>query len=412
MVETADIVVIGAGIAGLNIAFQLARRSDATIVALEKGDGPGEGSTGASSAVCRFKYSRDEMVALAASGIGAYRHWRDYTGLSAPRVRYHRQGMLWLTGEDTARAEGEAARLSALGVSVELLGVADVHERFPALSLCLLAPDLEIGEPHVCGEGGTHLFEPDAGYVDPVDALQDLVDACRQAGVDVRFRSAVAAIDVGNGRVRGVRLVDGGSIACGAMVNAAGPWCNALTESAGLTSAWPLRPTRIQVVHIDRSPEIAGEIPVTCDVPGGIYFRTQNGGRQIIVGSILEEDEREEVSDPDDFARYIDDDFGRRKLHALQHRIPALSYRGVRGYSGLYTVNRSDMHPIVGESELAGLFLANGFSGHGFKIAPAIGALLAREISGTALAGDPEVGADFLSPGRRPITDASRSVLA
>jgi glycine/D-amino acid oxidase-like deaminating enzyme len=82
-----DITIVGAGIIGLSIAFQLARRSNLKILVLEKGAAVGEGSTGASSAVCRTRYSIDDMLHLARDGIAAYQDWQTFTGLSNPRAR-------------------------------------------------------------------------------------------------------------------------------------------------------------------------------------------------------------------------------------------------------------------------------------------------------------------------------------
>ena len=117
---------------------------------------------------------------------------------------------------------------------------------------------------------------------------------------------------------------------------------------------------------------------------------------------------------PDDFARYADDEFVRPKLHALQHRLRLSDIRGpVRGYSGLYTINRADMHPIVGPTPIAGLHVANGCSGHGFKLAPAIGALLARHVTGVAAADfDTIMDPAFLAYDREPIRLAAMNVLA
>ena len=186
---------------------------------------------------------------------------------------------------------------------------------------------------------------------------------------------SLADIETAGGAVSGVRLAGGGTISCGTVVMAAGPWCVPFLERAGLGGRWPLEPTRIQIVHIDRPAELPGELPACVDMAGGIYFRPQNRGQQIIVGSVREEDEREAVGEPDDYARYVDDDFVRPVLHALQHRLRIGDIRGpVRGYSGLYTINRADMHPVVGATPVPGLHVANGCSGHGFKLAPAIGA--------------------------------------
>lgn len=412
MRQSPDVIVIGAGIIGLNAAFQIARRSRLNILVVEKGDAVGEGSTGASSAVCRHRYSRPEAVDLARDGISAYRGWRDYVELSAPRASFHRDGVLWLSDGKPGWAEAEQRRLAQHSIATDVLTDTELAERFPAINPCMRSPDFATGEDHACAGGGTHLFETDGGYMDPIDAAQDLVDAVRQRGVEVRFRAPVARIGVSGGKVAGVQLASGETIQAPVVINAAGPWCMPLFESAGIDIGWPLQPTRIQVVHIERPDQVVGDIPVCADPVGGIYFRLQNRGQQIILSSVREEDEQEAVANPDEFARYVDDDFAREKLFALQHRIPALTVRNLTGYSGLYTVNRTDVHPIVGPTEVDGLYAANGCSGHGFKLAPAIGALLARMIVGDAATFDTQVDPEFLTPARRPIRLESKSVLA
>lgn len=412
MSETADVIVIGAGIIGLSTAFQIARRSGLKVVVFEKGSGLGEGSTGASSAVCRFRYSRSEMVELARDGIHAYQNWGQFLGTDEPRAHFNRDGVLWLGDGRTDWPEAEQARLATFGLRADVLDDDELKRRFPAFNPCLQAPDFETGAEHDCEGGGFHLLEVDGGYIDPVDALQDLADAARARGVSLRLNAEVARITQKGGRAGGAELADGSTIEAPVVVNAAGPWCNHLFEQLGLDLGWPLVPTRIQVVHIDRPSALEGPIPVTVDVAAGIYFRTQNRGQQIIVSSVREEDEKETVDLPDDFARYVDGDFEREKLHALQHRLRALTLRHVRGYSGLYTINRSDVHPVVGETPIGGLYAANGCSGHGFKLAPAIGALLARRIAGESSTFDTSVSLDFLDVTRPPIRLDSKSVLA
>ncbi|SEH13934.1 Glycine/D-amino acid oxidase [Sphingopyxis sp. YR583] len=412
MPQTVDILIAGGGIIGMSTAYQLARRSNLRIMVVDKGAGPGEGSTGASSAICRFRYTHDAMVELARDGIAAYRNWTDFLGTGDVRAKYHRHGALWFGGDGDAGLQSEAKRLERLGIGVELLGHAEVRERFPALNPCVVPPDLREGTAHDCRSGGTHLLESDAGYVDPVSALQDLIDAARREGVEVRFSSEVADVDYRGGRVVSARLASGETIHCGAFVAATGPWCNRLLSIFDLADRWPLEPTRIQIVHIDRPAAILGDIPICGDPSGGIYFRPQNRGQQILVGSVLAEDERERA-DPDKFATYIDDEFARRLLHALHHRLPALSYSAaVHGYSGLYTINRADVHPVVGATPIEGVYMANGCSGHGFKLAPAIGSLLAQSITGESRSFDTRVGRDFLAIDREPIALASKTVLA
>jgi glycine/D-amino acid oxidase-like deaminating enzyme len=409
----ADIVIIGAGIIGLSTAWQLARRSRLEILVLEKGVGVGEGSTGASSAVCRHRYSLENTVELARDGIHAYRHWREFTGLDAPRAVFQNDGVLWMPGSDSTWAAVEHARMGALGIRTALLDDAALLERFPAFNPCVLAPDMEEGAEHPCRGGGRHLLELDGGYMDPVAAAEDLLQACRGAGVEVRFGTAVDRVLASGGRVSGVELGDGCRVHAPVVVNAAGPWCNRFLTDLGVAQNWTLAPTRAQILYLDRPPELEGNIPACVDMQSAVYFRQQNRGQQLVVGSASERDEQETVETPDEFDRQPDEDFKQRILHALHHRLPALPYRGaVRGYCGLYTVNKQDMHPLVGESELAGFYLANGFSGHGFKLAPAIGSLLAREICGAHSEFDTAVPGAFLAPGRAPISLAVKSVLA
>jgi glycine/D-amino acid oxidase-like deaminating enzyme len=408
-----DVVIVGAGIIGLNIAWELARRSDLSIAVIEKGAGTGEGSTGASSAICRYRYSMDEMVQLASDGIGAYRDWQAYTGLSKPQAIFQNDTVLWMPGSDTQWADREHARMQRLGVATAVLDDDELKERFPALSPCTIAPDTETGEAHECRGGGRHLLELDGGWMDPMAAAQDLVAACRAKGVDVLFRRHVTAVELQAGRVSGIRLGGGESVATPMLVNAAGPWCRELYGAAGLELRWDLRPTRIQVLYRDRPPELPGRIPVTADFEGGIYFRTQNRGQQLIVGSVLEEDEREVVTNPDEFDRDADEDFRHVKLHILHHRLPGLASHGkVMGYCGLYTMNRDDVHPVVGATDLEGFWVANGFSGHGFKLAPAIGSMVASALTGDRLDSDTTIPIEFFAVDREPIQLESKNVLA
>lgn len=409
----ADVVVIGAGIIGLCTALQIRKRSSLSILVLEQGASLGEGSTGASSAVCRHRYSYDEMVELARDGIHAYRHWPRFIGTDQPLAQFQNDGVLWLADGANGWANKESKRLEKAGIRTDILDAADLKIRFPALNPCSLPPDTKSGVTHDCNNGTAYLYEVDGGYFDPVNALQDLLNALLANKVDVQLGSQVKKVLVNGGRTKGVQLEDGSVTEAPCVVNATGPWCNDLFKQMGLDLPWTLKPTRIQIIHLDRPAELIGDLPVCCDMVGGIYFRLQNRGQQIVLGSTLEEDEQEVVDNPDDFNRLIDDDFKHAKLHALHHRIPSLPYRGsVTGYCGLYTVNRDDVHPIVGESAVPGFYVANGFSGHGFKLAPAIGAMLAREITGESSDFDTSVPISFLAPNRKPLQLDVKNVLA
>lgn len=411
MTERVAVLVIGGGVVGAAIAYQLARRTDESILLVERGSGVGEGSTGASSAVSRCRYTHSEVVRLARHGQEAYRRWSEFTGLSDPGCSYVETGVLWLMGEDRRAVDTEVTRLRAEGVEASALTPRDVAERFPALSDCGEPFDLAGGSPHTCRPYEVALFEDRGGYADAPAAAADLVEAARRHGAEVRFRSEVTAVRTRGGKVTGVELADGRRIDAGVVVNAAGPWCSRINALAGLELRWHLEPTRVQVIFRDWPADL-GPIPVVGDGTTGVYFRPDARGARVLLGSIRPEDE-EEVVDPDTFRRGADAAFRDLNIHALHHRVPELEHRGgVSGIAGLYTINREDVHPVVGPTELEGWWVANGFSGHGFKLAPMIGSMLAQALTGTTAPFDTDVPLEFFSVDRQPIVVGQKTVLA
>ena len=226
MSQSADVIIVGAGIMGLCTAYHLGKRSDLSIVVLDKGLGPGEGSTGASSAVCRHLYTHDEMIELARDGIQAYRNWAAFLEMDEkPLAEFQQVGALWLGNREHNWEPRHIERLARFEIASTILNDDQIRARFPAINPCGLAPDFVTGEDHDCVGGATHLLEEDAGYMDPQGALQDLVQVLKRRGVEVRFRSEVCQILRANGRVNGVECADGTRVNAKWVVNANGPWC-------------------------------------------------------------------------------------------------------------------------------------------------------------------------------------------
>jgi glycine/D-amino acid oxidase-like deaminating enzyme len=412
--ETADIVIVGSGIIGMSAAYELARRGAGRIVVLEKAAGVASGSTGASSAILRLRYSHTETMRMALHGQRIYRDWADYTGLSNPRASMREVGVLWMLGESISTIERERDRIEQIGGRARLLTGADLAARFPSVSTCATPIDLVDGSDHACGEADSFLFEDEGGYcTDPAGAAQDLLEACRRDGVEVRFHAPVADVRTSGGRVTGVTLADGRTIDGPCVVNAAGPWCNRVNDMAGLEHEWPLVPTRIQVMLRATVEPLPGGIPMIADAAGGIYLRPESGGQQLLVGSIRTEDETEPIDDPDAYDTGLDESRRIALLHGLHHRIPELVHRGrVTGVAGMYTINRHDVHPVVGRTHIDGFHVSNGYSGHGFKLGPAVGNLLAQIITGQIEDGDVPISHDFLSIDRTPLQVREKGVLA
>lgn len=401
-----DVIVVGGGIVGASIAFQIRRRTDIHVLVLDKAAGPAEGSTGASSSISRCRYTHPEVVRLALHGQRAFRSWAEFTGLEDPRSEYRETGLLWLIDG----AVTDARRLAAGGVEVDVLDPGELRAMFPSLSDCRAKFDLTGEDPHTCRPFDEVLFEPSAGYADPAGACADLIEAARLHGAEVRFGATVTDVITAGERVEGVGLASGERIRAGTVINASGPWCNQLNRLAGCQLRWTLEPTRVQTLY--RSwPGDLGPLPIVVDGSTGIYLRPD--GPRLLFGSILPEDEDEFVADPDHFSTSADTSFRDSKIHALHHRIPDLEHRGaVTGIAGLYTINREDVHPVVGPTEVDGWWVANGFSGHGFKLAPMIGSLVARAMTGVEAAFDTDVSLDLFAFDRDPIGVSTKHVLA
>ena len=379
--DTADVVIVGAGIMGLSIAHQISRRDPRRIVILEKALNVGEGSTGASCAILRQRYTHPEAVMVARDGLHAHRNWSRYTGVSEPRARFHHTGVLWMMAETPAAIESARAMMSGLGIDIEVLSAPEVRERFPALSTCNRPFDLTGETEHDCADHESFLFETESGFFDPVSATQDLLEAVRAAGVDVRLRTKVTGIGTqgrsghrGRSRRRhGYRRSRGHQRR--RTMGTAGR--SPLAGFDYKTHGWTIHPIRRKSsIGSGHAMSFLGHCPWSPTHPGGIYFRPEAGGQQILIGSIREEDEQEVVADPDVFNGNIDAAFRDVKIHALHHRIPSLPYRGhIAGVSGMYDLNVEDVHPVIGPTPLEGFIVVNGFSGHGFKESPSVGSM-------------------------------------
>jgi FAD-dependent oxidoreductase domain-containing protein 1 len=175
-----------------------------------------------------------------------------------------------------------------------------------------------------------------------------------------------------HGRVTGVRTVPGATLTAGWVVNCAGAWAAKVAKTAGINL--PVVPVKRQVFTLDTAVKPQGPLPLTV-LPSGLYFRTETGG-VILLGKSM-------VEDPIGYEFSWDDKrFMEILWPELAAYVPAFDrLKLVRGWAGLYAVNTLDGNAILGEwPEIKGLFLANGFSGHGLQQAPAVGRYLSELI--------------------------------
>mmetsp|Transcript_40925 Transcript_40925/g.123954 ORF Transcript_40925/g.123954 Transcript_40925/m.123954 type:complete len:897 (+) Transcript_40925:31-2721(+) len=407
----ADVVVVGGGIMGLNIAYQLRRRSpDLSVLVLERAPALGAGSSGYSTGFQRAYYSFDETMAFALDGMDAYKNWSDYLRDGEANASFTETGALWMLGYDGSQNEGMVQRLAKFGVAAEQIDEAELGRRYPMMSPEPFPTFDEDGNetPHA-GGAFSAVYEHGCGHIDSSTCLEDLLRACRRDGAEVRLNQRVHRFVTApsTGRCTGVEMADGSLIEAGvAVVNASGPWFNKLNSTVGLSLSTTALPTRIQVGH-KWIPDEYCSLPFVADGwgPSGIYFMPRAANNQLVFGSVAHRFESE-IVDPDAYNASLDPDVKQDYLNCLFHRLPNLPREGeIVGFSSMYTVNQDDVHPMIGETRVAGLWACNGFSGHGFKLAPAVGSLVAQQITGAKTdAWETGVPHDFMGPYREPLS--------
>ena len=455
--STADVVIAGAGIMGLNIAYQLKRRApEMRVVVLERERALGHGSSGYSTGFQRAYYSFDETMQLALDGMAAYKDWRAYTRLADAAETFVQTGALWMLGKPRCENDAMVVRLARYGIRADVLDERALAERFPLISTAPF-PAFDADGTELAQDVGalSAVYEHGCGHVDPNACLADMLAVCRREGAEVRLGCGVEGLllSADGSRCEGVATAAGERIAAPIVVNAMGPWFEKLMRSAGVTMSTTAKPTRIQVAH-KHVPDEYLELPFTADSwgPSGIYFMPRRQSRQLVFGSVAHRFESEVLDEPDACNPALDPDVKQDYLACLLHRLPGLPQSGeVSGFSsmcvtrvvhyarcalrslcttlvvhcarrpsltararpraprrwpaGRYTVNQDDVHPMIGETGVQGLWACNGFSGHGFKLAPAVGALVAQQITGLVTREwDTSIPRDFMSPHRAPLT--------
>lgn len=354
----AETIVVGGGILGATTTWELAR--EGMDVLLLEASRFGEQSTGKSAAIVRCHYSNPEVVRMAVRSREAFR--RLPLLLDCDPV-YHRCGWLFLVDEENADLAAENAEMQD-EAGVDSVEVEDLAEYLPGIDPTGIA---------------YALYEPDSGFADPVAATNAYVTAARRHGARARAGAPVESIVVEDSCVLGVR-VGGELLESDNVVLAAGPWTRRLARDIGL--ALPLEITREQDVVFATAPESTIPCSVSSQVDR-IYLRPapEHGEGRLLVGRGFPK-EYENV-DADGYDDSVDEAFEQDVHDRVVGRLRRFAgMRPVGGRVGLYDVT-PDWHPLLGVVDgFDGLFLATGGSGHCFKLGPAIGELVAAQITG------------------------------
>ncbi len=360
-----DVAVIGAGVHGASAAFHLANRGVRPVV-IER-TSPAGGPTGRSSAVVRAYYTNAFLARVARDSIAMFRDFERHTGRDAG---FRETGLLMLhPPEDEATVREVVPRLNDQGIPTDLLEPQQVMAEWPAFDLDGIA---------------IAAFERDAGYADPVLTTQGLLERARELGAQIRLGHGVTAIEP-DGSAWTVSTTDG-AIAAERVLIAAGPWSAPLAAMVG--ADLPLTVERHIVATFAWSDDT--RVPAHGDLPNGYYFRPE-GDELFLMGPL----HPEPTVDPDDFDERVGTNEAERLGAGVVRRAPALRHATARGgWASLYDVS-PDWQPVIGEIA-PGVFVDAGTSGHGFKLAPALGAHIADLLTGA----DADPGLEQFHPRR------------
>ncbi len=364
MTESYDAIVIGGGVVGAATAFNLKKLGCDRVMLMER-DQTCSGGTAKSCAIVRTHYSIPTNTQLAVQSLGILANFKEALGHDEADCNWINSGYLILAPEGPT-ADSLTANLAMQtdhGAETRPISRADALELHPLLNLDDIAA---IG------------YEPLSGYADPSRTTYSYVRAALDLGVELkRFRAALGLMRDGD-KVVGVETY-AEDFPAGKVICAMGPWSGRLAEWTGLDI--PLEISRHTVLTFIGDERYDPETPIVKDLTTGnkMYFRPTTGGA-VLVGT---GDHGEPIETLDEVDTAVAMDFVAHQGGQINHRMSGFAdcHLGAT-WHGPYDIT-PDWNPVLGAvPERDGLIIAYGFSGHGFKLAPALGKVLAQTALG------------------------------
>lgn len=354
MKKTADITIIGGGVAGTSIAYHLARMGCENIVVLEKGL-VGFGSTGKCAGGVRQQFSTEVNIRLSMESLRFFKNFEEITGHPAD---FHQNGYLLLArNEEELNGFREALQLQhKLGLESFLLFCEQIND---------ILPDLNTENV----SGGVYC--PTDGFADPSSVVQGFASCAREMGVYIYEGTEVIDIELlDEGRIKKI-LTGKGVVEAPVLVNAAGAHAAEVGKMLGLDI--PVFPSRRHIFFTEPFNGTLEESPMVIDFSTGFWFRREGSG---FIFGMRNPEEKEGFNNSVDWDFLID-----TLAPVAIDCFPPLAELGVQNaWAGLHA-DTPDRQTILGEvPEIEKIYLACGFSGHGFMHSPAVGKVMAEII--------------------------------
>ena len=359
MVNTADIIIIGGGVVGASVAYYLAQNGAGSVRLLERAE-ICSGGTAKSCAIVRTHYSIEANLVHAAESLKIFSDFDETVGGD---VGWHQTGYIIL-GPEEHRAPMETVfhHQNKYGIDTAILSVEEAKKTHPLL---------QFDDVDVIG------YDTLAGYADPYLTTTAFANRARELGVQIHTGTDVTGLKV-NGELKTVHT-SMGDFQSPMVLLAIGPWANRLGRTIGVE--FPYEISRHKVITLKTDQPYHPDWPIVKDLttPDKIYFRPDTGG-VVLVGT---GDHGDPIEDPDELRDNVGLEHVSRIDGLISNRMPSFEdAQYVAGWTGPYDIT-PDWNPIVGSVPgYDNIFVATGFSGHGFKLAPTIGEALAQTMLG------------------------------
>ncbi len=357
--NTADVIIIGGGIIGGSVAYNLAQSGARNVLLLERGE-ICSGGTAKSCAIVRTHYSIRANLIHAVESLKIFANFDQMIGGDAA---FHRTGYLILGPEEHREPMETVFRTqNEYGIDAKTLTKAEALE---------LHPLLQVDDVGVIG------YDSLAGYCDPYLATTSYVQRAKELGVTVHTNTPATGLTV-NGSIKTVQT-PAGNFESPTVIIANGPWAHAIGREIGVEFQFVVSKHKVITLKIDQPYQPTWPIIKDLTTPDKLYFRPETGG-VVLIGT---GDHGDPIDDPDAMTDHVDMEHVERIASLIARRMPAFNAaQFTAGWTGPYDIT-PDWNPLVGPVPgYEGLYIATGFSGHGFKLAPTIGEGLAQLVLG------------------------------
>jgi sarcosine oxidase subunit beta len=355
MTETADVIVVGAGVHGASIAFHLARRGIDVLV-LERST-IAAGATGRSSGFVRMHYDLESESRLAWASFPYFRDWAERVGHGD--AGFVRTGFVMVVPEPLVpNLRANVAMHRRLGIPSSIVGPDELAGLVPGMVMDGIV---------------AAAYEPESGYADPTGTATGFLAAARAGSARLVQGCRVTAVSVDGDRVSGVET-DRGHYAAPVVVDAAGAWASEVARTVGVEV--PVQAWRHDTAFFGLPSGRTTDFPIVIDDINQAYFRPE--GRELMLVGL--EAGNEIGGSPDRPASPLREAIREEMVTRVCARLPWMSAGTFRTAHGGQDGMTPDQRGVIEAAGPDGFYLACGFSGTGFKIAPAVGACVAELI--------------------------------